>query len=70
MACVPSTVGFQPEIVPVRVSKRNRLGPETPFTETGKAPEELKILKTVPVGKETGLLALDGMVTTSGIGCP
>src|SRR5258708_1384487 len=66
MACVGSTAGFQPEIVPSSVLKMKRAGPEAAPLETTKP---LVPLKTTPVGAATGPAGLalgGGAVTTIG----
>src|SRR5437764_9121845 len=63
MACVPSSAGFQPEIVPSSLTKMNRAGCELPFFVTLK---KAVLLKTTPVGLAPSLFrALVGIVTTS-----
>src|SRR5262252_5189081 len=70
MACVMSTVGFQPEMVPSSVAKRNWLGPERLLSATTKS---LVPLKTLPVGAAVvpaGLLAGGGIVITGWVPTP
>src|SRR5258707_14134840 len=67
MACVGSTTGFQPEIVPSSVLKMKRAGPEAAPLETAKP---LVLLKTTPVGAGTVPARLPlggGIVTTLGV---
>src|SRR5436305_14283846 len=66
IACVPSSVGFQPEIEPSSLTKMNRAGAETSFLVTWK---NAVPLRTIPVGLPPSLLrAAVGMVTTNGTG--
>src|SRR6266849_1456716 len=60
MASVGSTLGFQPEIVPSSVAKRNWLGPEALPCLTTKSSV---LLKTLPVGAPPGFPFGRGMVT-------
>jgi hypothetical protein len=65
-ACVRSTSGLQPAIVPSSVANRNRLGAEVPFWETTR-PSGVG-LKTVPVGAPVApgpAAGGAGMATTS-----
>src|SRR5262249_9295809 len=63
---VGSTTALQPKMPPSSVANRKRLGAATPFLAIAKpAPS----LKTVPVGLPSAGRA-DGIVTTSGTGCP
>src|SRR5713226_8476586 len=64
-----STPGLHPTMVPSSVAKRNRLGPDFPFSETSKLPDPLK---TVPVGAPPGTLPGAGIWTTSprGVAAP
>src|SRR5262249_24707762 len=64
MACVASTVGFHPEIVPSSVTKRKTLGADAAPDATTKSSVRLK---TSPGGAAgPGLPAGGGIVTTSG----
>src|SRR5262245_38387284 len=64
MACVGSTVGFQPEMVPSSVANRNRAGPWRMPADTTKS--EL-LLKAIPVGAAVPVFpGGSGMVTTIG----
>src|SRR5204863_3464235 len=66
IACVPSSVGFQPEIEPSSLTKMNLAGAETPFLVTWK---NAVPLRTIPVGLAPSLLrAAVGIVTTNGTG--
>src|ERR1700680_787735 len=71
MACVGSTLGVQPLMVPSSVSNRNKAGPELLLADTTKPEVELV---TSPVGEPTvGLkngFAPNGTVTTSGSTLP
>src|SRR5262249_60414297 len=64
MACVASTVGFHPEIVPSSVTNRKTLGADAAPDATTKSSVGLK---TSPVGAAgPGPPAGGGIVTTSG----
>src|SRR6476646_7004291 len=63
MACVPSSVGFQPEMEPSSLTKMKKAGAEFPFFVTWK--NEV-LLRTCPVGLPPPLFRADvGIVTTS-----
>src|SRR5437588_209241 len=67
MAWVRSTLGFQPEMVPSSVAKRNWLGPDAlPSVMT----KSLVLLKTLPVGAPPGPPPGSGMLTTGGTPMP
>src|SRR5882724_2338836 len=73
-ACVGSTVGFQPSMVPSSVANRKKAGPERPslvITKSGEAGS--KVLNAWPVGAPTAPCPADGgagMPTTRGWGLP
>src|SRR6476660_7858941 len=68
IACVPSSVGFHPEIEPSSLTKINRAGNEVPFFVTGK---DCVVLDTMPVGLPTPRFrAAVGISTTSGRAVP
>src|SRR5579864_200985 len=73
-ACVASTFGFQPAMVPSSVANRKTLDPDAPPLETVKVVSGVKVLNVVPSGDPTAPAPDDGaagMVTTVGVpgGC-
>src|SRR5215467_8671289 len=63
MACVLSTAGLQPRMVPSSVAKRNGGDPDVPLSETINLPVPLN---TRPVGVPPPVGFVGGIVTTRG----